>query len=211
MYIGRIVSVGKSENGQLSVMYRVSSRSFPNREIVKLIDTFAVMPKKGYHEDAYKNPYISYNCCRTNERYAVVANGTHADPIFEKLLTGMDMRDAIGSVLLAMDYEHDQLSTPRIVAITDRASDSCALGSIRHDGLSVEVFQLQPSEFRFVSTYEKCIVSTENGSKNFSPLNEKSAAQFIINGSVFSEFDNPISAVAALANTNGYKTAVINL
>lgn len=128
MYIGRIVSVGKSKNGELSVMYRVSSRSFPNRKIMKLADSFAVIPKKGHHEDIYQNPYISYNCVRSNERYAVVANGTHTDPIFEKLLAGMNIRDAIGSVLLAMDYEHDELSTPRIVAITDKITDSCALG-----------------------------------------------------------------------------------
>lgn len=211
MYIGRIVSVGKTKNGELSVMYRVSSRSFPNREIVKLDHSFTVVPKKGHHEDIYKNPYISYSCCRSNERYAVVGNGTHTDPIFEKLIAGMSMRDAIGSVLLAMDFEHDELSTPRIVAISDKVSGQCALGSIRHDGLTVEVFSLRSSEFRFISTYEKCVVSVKNGADNFSALDELTAAQFIIDGSVFSEFDNLVSSIGVVACDIGYKAALINL
>ncbi|MBP5233383.1 MAG: IMP cyclohydrolase, partial [Planctomycetes bacterium] len=31
MYLGRMVAVGMTPSGKLSVMYRVSSRSFPNR------------------------------------------------------------------------------------------------------------------------------------------------------------------------------------
>lgn len=123
----------------------------------------------------------------------------------------MNIRDAIGSVLLAMDYEHDELATPRIVAVIDKISANCALGSIRHDGLNVELFQLQSSEFRYVSTYEKCTVCVENGGNDFSISDETSAAQFIIDGSIFVEFDNPVSAVAMLSTKDGYKTAAINL
>ena len=46
MYVGRIVSVGRTKDNKLSVMYRVSSRSFPNREIATLENSLAVIPKK---------------------------------------------------------------------------------------------------------------------------------------------------------------------
>ena len=38
MYLGRIISAGKTENGQPYVSYRVSSRSFPNRQVNALED-----------------------------------------------------------------------------------------------------------------------------------------------------------------------------
>jgi IMP cyclohydrolase len=142
MYIGRIVSVGLTENEKLCVMYRVSSRSFPNRVISELNDALAVLPAEGHQQDIYNNPFISYNCLRHDERYAVVGNGTHADPVFEKLQSGMRPRDTLASVLLAMDYEHDKLSTPRIAAVADKTRRLAALGVIRQDGIEVSEFTL---------------------------------------------------------------------
>ena len=40
-------------------------------------------------------------------------NGSHTDPIIEKIMAGMNLRDAFTLSLLAMDYEHDTLDTPR--------------------------------------------------------------------------------------------------
>ncbi|MDR0932030.1 MAG: hypothetical protein LBM70_03310, partial [Victivallales bacterium] len=34
MYLGRIVAIGMTKDGKPTAMYRVSSRSFPNREAV---------------------------------------------------------------------------------------------------------------------------------------------------------------------------------
>ncbi|PWQ97357.1 IMP cyclohydrolase [Leucothrix arctica] len=211
MYVGRIVSVGRTKDNKLTVMYRVSSRSFPNREIAQLENSLAVIPKKGHHEDIYTSPYISYNCFRSNSQYAVVGNGTQADPVFEKLESGMNMRDAIANVLLAMDYEHDDYSTPRIVAVADQKYQKGALGSIRADGIDVQVFDLSLGEYRFVSTYEKCVVSPENQAFNLDITDEKQAAQFVINGGVFAEFTNPVSSVAAVESDDGYKTAIVNM
>lgn len=211
MYVGRIVSVGRTKDNKLSVMYRVSSRSFPNREIAELENSLAVIPKKGHHEDIYTSPYISYNCFRSNSRYAVVGNGTQADPVFEKLESGMNMRDAIANVLLAMDYEHDDYSTPRIVAVADLQTQKGALGSVRKDGIDVQVFDLALGEYRFVSTYEKCVVSTDNQGFDFDISDEAQAAQFVISGGAFAEFTNPVSSVAALANGEGFQTSIVNL
>ena len=94
MYVGRIVAIGKTGEDRLAAMYRVSARSYPNRQIRKIGQAIAVVPKEGFESDIHKNPYIAYNCLRLVGGYAVVGNGTHTDPIAEKLETGMRMRDA---------------------------------------------------------------------------------------------------------------------
>src|SRR5512138_1693454 len=81
MYVGRIVAVGKTKAGQLAAMYRVSSRSFPNRQTKVIGGAIAVIPKEGCESDLDQNPYIAYNCLRVVSRYAVVGNGAHVDPI----------------------------------------------------------------------------------------------------------------------------------
>ena len=154
MYVGRIVSVGLTITNRLCLMYRVSSRSFPNRVIKDINDALAVIPSPGSETDIYKNPYISYNCLRHNSEFAVVGNGTHTDPIFEKLASGMSIRDSMTSVLFGMDYEHDDYSTPRIAAVVSRSSKSLALGVIRVDGIEIEIINLEPGEYKFVATYE---------------------------------------------------------
>ena len=45
MYLGRIISAGKTEDGKPYVAYRVSSRSFPNRQVKVLEDEAAIIPK----------------------------------------------------------------------------------------------------------------------------------------------------------------------
>ena len=104
MYIGRIVAIGMTPQGNAAAMYRVSSRSFPNREAVKKGETVSIMPRVGFEGDLKKSPYIAYNCVRIAGEYAVVSNGSHTDPIAEKIASGMSPRDAISLVLLAMDW-----------------------------------------------------------------------------------------------------------
>lgn len=58
MYVGRIVAVGKTQVGANAVLYRVSSRSFPNRRIVERGGVLAVVPREGSEGDLLKNPYI---------------------------------------------------------------------------------------------------------------------------------------------------------
>jgi IMP cyclohydrolase len=62
MYIGRIVAVGMTKSSKLVALYRVSSRSFPNRQTRMIGQAVAIVPKEGFESDIYKNPYIAYNC-----------------------------------------------------------------------------------------------------------------------------------------------------
>jgi IMP cyclohydrolase len=82
MYVGRIVAVGRSE-GKSWAGYRVSSRSFPNRTAEVRGSSIMVSPQTP--QDLAKNPYIAYNCIRISGNFAVVANGTQADTIMEKI------------------------------------------------------------------------------------------------------------------------------
>ncbi len=211
MYVGRIVSVGLTNSNRLCLMYRISSRSFPNRVITDTKGTFSVIPSPGSETDIYQNPYISYNCLRHNSEFAVVGNGTHTDPIFEKLESGMSVRDSMTSVLFGMDYEHDDYSTPRIAAVVSKSSKSLALGIIRIDGIEIEVFYLKQGEYRFVSTYEMNRILTDFSGIDLNPQNSKEAAQFIINGGKFSGFEKPVSSTAAIEVDSGFETSYINL
>ena len=47
MYLGRIVAIGMTPAGKAAAMYRVSSRSFPNREAVLNNNQISIMPRAG--------------------------------------------------------------------------------------------------------------------------------------------------------------------
>jgi IMP cyclohydrolase len=151
MYVGRFVVVGPEVGA-----YRVSSRSFPNRQAVQRGDTVTVEPTPDAPET--DNPYISYNGVRLTERGAVVGNGSHVDPIAEKLELGYPARDAVAEPLLALDFEKDDYDTPRIAGIvgvdesdpTTAEGPGAVIGTVRRDALLVEAV----TEPTIVATYE---------------------------------------------------------
>ena len=198
MYLGRIVAIGLTKEGNASAMYRVSSRSFPNREAIKTNQGIAIVPKAGFEGDLRKNPYIAYNCLRTAGKYVLTSNGSQTDPIIEKIAMGMPLRDAFAMGLLAMDYEKDQLDTPRIVAAIGNGDTTGYLGIVRKNALLVREFQLQPGQLFYISTYEcnfPCDCFTDD---KFSATNAAEACQYVINGGVFEDFTNPVTAACAV-------------
>jgi IMP cyclohydrolase len=142
MYVGRFVVVGPE-----IAAYRVSSRSFPNRQIIERDDALTVAPTADAPET--DNPYISYNCARTAADAAVVGNGSHVDPVTEKLDLGYPARDALAETLLALDYEKDDYDTPRIAGVL--TDESAFVGTVRKDALLVR----EVTEPTLVATYEK--------------------------------------------------------
>ena len=146
MYAGRIVAVGRTRAGKLAAMYRVSSRSFPNRQAQVKDNAVSIVPRKGSEDDVFKNPYIAYNCARIVGDVAIVTNGSQTDPIAEKIALGVPVRDAMASALLALDYEKDDYNTPRIAAAVAAGADWGILGVVREDGLEVCRLSLQPGE-----------------------------------------------------------------
>lgn len=143
MYLGRFVIITPSFG-----VYRVSSRSFPERKIVSREggETLTVMPTA--EAEPTDNPYVSYNCARVAGETVVVGNGSHVDPITEKLELGYPARDAVALGLLALDYEKDEYNTPRIVGTV---GETAFIGIVRDDAVLVE----EVTEPTLVATYEK--------------------------------------------------------
>ena len=209
VYLGRIVAVGVTPGGRAAALYRVSSRSFPNR-LAQVADgggTVSIVPKPGHETDIAKNPYIAYNCARVIRDVAILANGSHTDPIAEKIAMGMPVRDALALSLLAMDYEKDDYQTPRIVAVADAGKKTGWLGTVRHDGLDVQSFTLEPGTILHLSTYGHTVPDAGRVSA-FTAETAGAACDFIIGGGVFAHFTNPVTAVTAVAGDGGFELAV---
>ncbi len=210
MYVGRIVAVGRTTDGFGAGLYRVSSRSFPNRMAVQLDKSVAIVPKPGFEADIHRNPYIAYNCLRFANGLCVVSNGSQTDPVTEKLAIGVPPRDALASVMLAMDYEHDSLDTPRITGIVTPDGSKGWLAIVRKDALLVREFDLKPGEAYYVTTYEKNDPSVAQHEPAFTATTAEGACEFIMQGGIFADFERPISAACAVATADGtFKTALL--
>lgn len=207
MYVGRIVAIGRNAEGRLAVMYRVSSRSFPNREAQVKPGAVAIVPKKGFEGDVFKNPYIAYNCLKLVGATAVATNGSQTDPISEKVAAGVPVRDAFVTALLALDYEKDQYNTPRIACAVTRGTESGFLGIVREDGLEVGRFKLERKECFFVSTYETNRVTRAQRGE-FAAASAREGAEFILGKGVFADMTNAVTAVCALEQGDGFDIAV---
>ena len=207
MYIGRIVAAGMTRDGRVAAGYRVSSRSFPNRTARLVGDKVSIMPRAGFEGDLAKNPYIAYNCLRLSGKIALVTNGSQTDPIIEKIMSGMNLRDALALPMLALDYEHDSLNTPRISAAVDADRKVAMLGIVRHDALLVREFPLEPGKIYYLSTYEKNVPCGHNCDEAFDAADADALCSYMISGGVFADFEKPVTAAAALWDGSGYRLA----
>ncbi|KUK01716.1 MAG: IMP cyclohydrolase [Methanobacteriales archaeon] len=201
MYLGRILAVGSGEDGVFAA-YRVSSRSFPNRIAKKFEDRIAIIPKEGHETDIFKNPYIAYNCIRIVRDTAIVSNGSHTDVIADKISIGMNIRDAIALSLFTMDYEKDELNTPRIAAAIKDDGEGY-IGIVTPH--SIQVQKVPRGSAYYISTYEHI---TPRRVK-FEAENADEAAAYIMDGGEFSRFTHPITAAAAFKGIREWELSTI--
>lgn len=208
MYIGRIVSVAKTTEDRIVAAYRVSSRSFPNRKAVVTGDKVSIVPKEGHEGDIHKNPYIAYNCVRivNDGQIAVVTNGSQTDPIAEKIIQGMSIRDALVLSSMALDYEKDDYNTPRVSAVADRNTNTGWLAVVRDNGLEVRQMPLEPGRFFYVATYEENTITLDQ-SGDYDANSAPEACEYIIGKGVFADREKPVTAVAAVAKPDGFELA----
>jgi len=150
MYVGRIVAIGRSKERSFAA-YRVSSRSFPNRRAEVRGRSIMVSPLDP--ADLARNPYIAYNCVRISGENAVVANGTQADMIIERIEDGGKPLDALAISLVAYGYERDELDTPRIAGVVRGGMGW--LGIASKEEFRVRQFELKEGAAYMVATYEK--------------------------------------------------------
>ena len=211
MYVGRIVTIGMTPAGKTVAAYRVSSRSFPNREAKINNGVISIMPRAGFEGDLTKNPYIAYNCVKTTKDYAIVTNGSQTDPIAEKIASGMSVRDAITISLLALDYEKDDYNTPRIVAVASLKEKIAYLGVVRKDAIHVTEMALKPGELYYVATYEhNTPARCHYNDKSFNAETPEELCQYVINKGIFKDLENPVTAAAVISNGEQFELAVQN-
>lgn len=196
MYVGRIVAVGKTD--QPFVAYRVSSRSFPNR-VARITDVGAAIQPLD-PEDMKRNPYIAYNCIRVSANGTVVSNGSHTDPIFEKLEKGVQPDVALQQVLTEMGYEKDDFNTPRIAGVVTGSVGF--IGTVRADGTEVSSFELDDNTCHVICTYEMDRV--ESKGNPFVAETPDEAARYIVDGGIFKELELPICSAAWMGSLAVY-------
>ncbi|MFA7691654.1 MAG: IMP cyclohydrolase [Candidatus Hydrogenedentales bacterium] len=209
MYIGRIVSVGRTAEGRLCAAYRVSSRSFPNRTAVLGDKKVSIVPKPGHEGDVFKNPYIAYNCVRIVRQgdVAIATNGSQTDVIAEKIDEGMPIREALVLASLMLDYEKDAYNTPRISAVVDKQAGAGWLAIVRHDGLEVQRIPLEFGRIWYVATYEENSINAAQ-CDDFPVSTAREACDYILSQGVFAQRKNPVTGVAAMASDYGFELFV---
>ena len=202
MYVGRFLVVAPEVGA-----YRVSSRSFPNRRAVERDGAVTVEPTP--EAPPSDNPYISYNCLRRTDRGVVIGNGSHVDPVAEKLALGTPARDALASPLAALDFEKDDYDTPRIagvvgltddpaVAADDRAGPGAMVGTVRRDALLVK----RVTEPTLVATYER---------DSPEPFDLAATDAAGAAGELYDHaFEHAVCAAGVSLTAEGIETAVVN-
>ena len=211
MYLGRIIAVGMTTDNKLAGLYRVSSRSFPNREAINNDGKVSIVLKKEFLQEAKNNPYITYNCLIQLEDYLLVSNGSHTDFIAQKLDLGHSSRDALVSVLSSMDFEYDQLDTPRIAGIVNKKERTVSLGIVRRDGIEIKTMPCEAGKVYYISTYEHNYLNKGFSFEGFSCGSSEELCDYILHGKNFSQFPNPVTAVCGLENGERFDLAIKNL
>lgn len=200
MYVGRIVVVGRT-GGKSWAGYRVSSRSFPNRRAEVRGSSIMVSPIDP--RDLARNPYIAYNCIRTSRMdgdVAVVANGSHADTIMERIDDGMSPLDAIAISLVAYGYERDELDTPRLAGAV-KGGKAC-LGIAMKGEFRFKEIPLKDNDAFMVATYEKT---------GFEPVAVSGIdASAVARAAYDLPFERPVCSAAAFQGSEGFMLAAYN-
>ena len=211
MYVGRIVATGRTAAGRLFVAYRVSSRSFPNRDAVRVGETVQIRPRFGSPDEQSSNSYISYECALWNNNFLVAGNGSHARFIFDRLVGGGSVRDCATAVLLGMDREFDQHDTPRIAAIADRRSRELYLASITKSGLACIPVEAESGSARYIATYHFPVPDASQCARLNSERSADDLCRGLVEGNTFSDLTNAVCSVAVVDSDSALDVAVLNL
>jgi IMP cyclohydrolase len=169
-----------------------------------------VVPREGHEGDLQKNPYIAYDCLRVAGDWAVVSNGSHTDPIAEKIEAGTPVRDALASALLTLDYEKDDYRTPRIAGVVPLAGDEAWLGVVRHDALVVKAVELVPGRAVWLATYEAADVRASQ-TTDFDAADAAAAARYVVDGPGFADLERPVTSAAAVAAGGRFELATYSV
>lgn len=191
MYIGRFLVVGKTSEGKPFVSYRVSSRSFPNREAKILNENIVSIIPKDLNE-IFSNPYITYNCVKIVNNNIIATNGSHTDVIADKIKLGLPIRDSLAYSLVTMDYEKDDYNTPRIAVVLNE--NECYMGYVADKDIRIKKVELENGKGYYLSTYEACTISEDQ----YIPVEGESPEEICKYVMNYKEFEHPVTCATAV-------------
>jgi len=119
----------------------------------------------------------------------------------------MAPRDALALSLHMLDYEKDQLNTPRIAAAVPLRGDTAWLAIVREDALVVKAVRLAPGRAQYLATYETNDVDPAQSS-DFDAATAADAARFTFEGGAFADLEEPVTAAAALAGGDAFDLGI---
>ncbi len=201
MYIGRFLVVGKTENGKPFVLYRVSSRSFPNRKAVLKDNTVSVIPND--LNEIFSNLYITYNCLKVVDNTVIATNGSHTDVIADKIKLGLPIRDALAYSLITMDYEKDNYNTPRIAVVLKE--NEAYMGYVRDDALCVKKIELKNGIGYYLGVYNSCEIS-DNQAIDVVGEEPEEICKYIME---YEEFEHPVCCAVAVIDGGKIKIGTL--
>jgi IMP cyclohydrolase len=208
-YVGRILAIGKNHRGRVVALYRVSSRSFPNRYAQVGENRVAILPRAGSEKEILGNPYVAYYCLRIIGDFVVVSNGSQTEPIAEKIFAGMSPRDAVALSLLTLDYEKDKYKTPRLAGVIKRATREAILGIVKENELIVKRLALEKGYIFYIATYEADEINIAQ--KEVCEINSaEEGARYMVEFGVFSKFSHPVATACALEDETKFQIEVYN-
>lgn len=209
-YVGRLVGLGLTNSGKPLIFYRVASRSFPNRQIGHSEQGAFVLPTPGFEADTQHNTFILYRAYGLHGMQAVVSNGSHTDLLLSRLNAGHHPKDALSFVLSVMGVEGDGQETPRIAAIVDISSGLGFLGVVTSKTLHIETIQLAEKKFHIAATQHLTKPTGLFLADGLIFDSADSLAKQVLSGDGFSQFSNPVCALAAVWTDGHWLPSIAN-
>ena len=165
-------------------------------------------PSPAFESDIHKSPYIAYTCLRLAGTCAVVGNGSHTDPIAEKLAGGMGMRDALTAVLSGLD-SNTTTSARRGSPVSLTSTREVAPWR-RFAGRAVgPAFELPAGQALYVATYERDTPGLDLCDESFDVDTAEQACRYVLAEGVFADFERPVLAACALQSDEGFAVASV--
>lgn len=153
MYLGRVICVGQTHDGYLTMFYRLASQSKPGRKIEgDNHRELRVIAKVGYEDKVYCDPFLYYPVMKRQPNFIVLGNHRHTGSVASELRDNPDPMRSIGRVLADWGPEEDGQDTPRLAAAVLTEASTVCIGIVGRAGMDVKYLEPRPGGWLTVAT-----------------------------------------------------------
>ncbi len=114
-------------------------------------------------------------------------------------------------MLSGLDYEHDDMKTPRIAAVVDLENRTGSLGIVRGDAILIRPMKPRAGEAFYLATYAHDHPDERFRDDDFDVSSAEEACEYVLEKGVFARLDLPVSAVCAVELAGGFHVSHKNL